>query len=787
MKKFNYVLAIALIVVCALTAFVACDNNKGGGDNPPPPATLATPQNVQMSDAGVISWTAVQNATSYVVVLNGNEFETTNTSYQVAQSLLVNDIRYSVYAKANGYNNSAKSEEGFFEGKGVTPKPQEVKVTISKTAEIKSGKSVTYDAYIDGVKAKEGEITWSLAEGKAYATIDSTGKVTANEVTGDKKIKIVATSTKNAACFAEKEVWIVARTDLTADMLAALNHAKIGFEGYDKIDLYKTDFYGNYYRTLTLPIRTAMDGSNWYAEYEDNSTGIKTGLYYKNVDGKANQVGVSFMNEEQLVPMLGDDGIAISWEDSGLYNNLTNLSIDDFEFDETTWRWMYSGNNETLSKRLIASATPYDFNVVKWGLIIDEGEIVGIYAQSADDYQIAEGYKAVQELYLAINASESVKVPTISTFTHDEQYDELYDRLQTAIDNMRALDSYTLDFYEMTSSAYGSSYKGFVETITDDLCYFTPYTVKYDNNQNEIRTYTENAAYGYKKITDNLYNTFSEKTKTDESEQTTYNANRAYQKSFANAKPSFAFSAEIFSEYSYDEDSDTYTYFVNEAMCGVASTFYYGVGNDINLYGIFATKGILIGTTFTPFVVVKDGYITEACFYTYLGTMYSTVMIKYSDFNTTTNPAGVNVSFDTRQVPTEWNQLTIQVRDDESSTTEDDVETNALEYLNQFYGKDMATLMPFFGDVLGDTYGFGLTTKKIPGGSKVFKQSIVFYYDVPLDVDYTINSSLTAVREMLTAKGFVRNEYDEYHDEVNGIWIAPIDQNLDFVIYVWKD
>lgn len=786
MKKYNSILAIVLIVVCALTAFVACDNNDGGGETPVP-STLSAPQNVEMSDAGVITWSAVQNATSYVVVLNGSEFETTNTSYQVAQGLLVNDIRYSVYAKAEGYNSSAKSEEGFFKGKGITPPIKEVRVTISKTAEIMSGKSVTYEAYIDGTKAKDGEVKWSIAEGKEYATIDANGKVTASEVTVDKMIKIVATSTENSECFAEKEVWIVARTDLTADMLAALNHAKIGFEGYDKIDLYKTDYYGNFDRTLTLPIRTAMDGTNWYAEYEDNSTGIKTGLYYKNVDGKANQVGVSFMNEEQLVPMLGDDGVAVTWENSGLYNNLTNLSTDDFKFDEDKWRWMYNGDDETLSKRLIASATPYDFNVVKWGLIIDEGEIVGIYAQSADDYQIAEGYKAVQELYLAINASESVKVPTINKFTHDEQYDELYDRLQTAIDNMRALDSYTLDFYEMTSSAYGSSYKGFVETVTNDLCYFTPYTVKYDNSQNEIRTYAENSSYGYKKITDSLYNSYSENEKTDESAQATYNANRAFEKPFANARPSFAFSAEIFNEYSFDEDSNAYTYYVNEAMCGVASTFFYGVGNDINLYGIFATKGILTGTTFTPFVVVKDGYITEACFYFYLGTMFGVVTIKYSNFNAATIPEDVNVTFDTRQVPTEWNQLTIQVRDEESSTTADDVETNALEYLNQFYDKDMATLMPFFGDVLGDTYGFGLTTKKIPGGMKVFKQAIVFYYDVPLDVDYTINSSLTAVREMLTAKGFVRNEYDEYHDEENGIWVAPMDQSLDFVIYVWKD
>ena len=76
---------------------------------------------------------------------------------------------------------------------------------------------------------------------------------------------------------------------------------------------------------------------------------------------------------------------------------------------------------------------------------------------------------------------------------------------------------------------------------------------------------------------------------------------------------------------------------------------------------------------------------------------------------------------------------------------------------------------------------------KVPGGSKTAKNALCLYYDVPLDVDYTINSSLNAVREFLKEKGFVRNKYDEYHDEANGIWVAPIDQSLDFIIYVWKD
>lgn len=781
MKKYTNILIATLIVVCALTALTACDLN--GGDKAP--AQLDTPQNVEMAQSGLITWSPVENAKSYVVVLNGEEYATTQTSYQVAS--IVNDIRYSVYAKADGYIDSKKSEEKLFSGTGIKPAPQDVVVTLSKTAEVKSGRSVTLKAYIDGVEATSDQIVWRITDGAQYATIDDNGKFIAAEVAGDKCVKVVATSVENEDCYAEKEIWIVAKTVLNQDMLATLNHAKVGFEGYDKIDLYKTDLFGSFYRTITLPIRTAMDGVNWYAEYEDSSTGLKTGLYYTNRNGYANQISVSLMNEEQYVPMIGDNDELVTWESAGLYNSLTNLSTDDFEFDENTWRWMYRGN-ESLSKRLVAAATPYDFEVKEWGLIIDDGEILGIYAQSKDDYQIVEGYKAIQSLYLAVNTSDSVVVPTISRFEHDEQYDELYNKLQTAIDNMRALDSYTLDFYQMTNSQYGSSYGGYVETVTNDLCYFNPFSVKYDGNQNEIRTYENNSAYGYKKINDRLYNSFSENEKTDESDTTTYRANRAYNASFANAKPSFAFSSEIFTGYAEDEDAGTTTYYVNSTMCSVASTFYYGVGNDINLYGIFATTGFTTSTSFTPFVVIKDGYIVESCFYFYLGSMYGVVMIKYGDFNSATIPDGVNVTLETKQVPNEWSQLTIQVRNEESSTTGDDEEVNALTYLKQFFAKDdIGEILPFFGNVLGDTYGFGMTTTKTPGGTKVAKSAIVFYYDVPLDIDYTINSSMFAVREYLKEKGFVRNRYDEYHDVENGIWVAPVDSSLDFLIYVWKD
>lgn len=64
-------------------------------------------------------------------------------------------------------------------------------------------------------------------------------------------------------------------------------------------------------------------------------------------------------------------------------------------------------------KKVVASANPYNFEPKALGLLIDEGQVMGIYAESNDDYSISEGYLAVQELFVAINKGETVVVPQI--------------------------------------------------------------------------------------------------------------------------------------------------------------------------------------------------------------------------------------------------------------------------------------------------------------------------------------------------------------------------------------
>lgn len=656
----------------------------------------------------------------------------------------------------------------------VKPPVYDTKVAISGPSEVRSGESIKLTATV--TDADDKTVSWSITSGQEFASIAEDGTLTAKEVDGDKIVEVTATSNFNSEIKTSKHITIISNAVLTEEMLESLKTDKIGYEGYVNVKLYTIGLFEKLHSTYTYMTKTAMDGTNWYTEYEDGNTGVSRGLYFKNHNNLACQVGVSFMNEEQYEPMLDEKGHTVSWNDAGLYNNFQNLQVSDFTYNEKTGRYDYSGNDKNMPSKIIASANPYDFIVTGFSLIIEDGEIIGIYSQSGIDYTIANGYKAIQELVVTINYGDVVEVPTINKFTHDD----IHDDLQVAINNMRNLDSYSLNFREITKSYLSSTYtqSGFKETIVNDNCYFDPYTVEYNSDKTEVEVYEDNDSYGYKKISDMLYNTYNQNF------DGTYSASRAYEDEFSAAKPSFEFAAEIFTSYYPDPTDGTVTYYVNDVMCSVASTFFYGVGNDINLYGIFATIGRTSdNSTFTPYVVVKDGYIVEAGFYFYMGTIYGVVILTYSDFNTATLPDGVNVEFEKRNVPSSWEELTLIVSEVEGSTG-DDIEVNAAEYLKElFKDENILDKMPFFGVPLGDTYGFGITTFHIPFGSDTAKSAINFYYDVPLDLNSTIESSLKKIEQYLLDLGFEKNAYGEFNK--GNIWVAPTDTNLDLMIYVW--
>lgn len=768
MKK---ILVIFMVLVLVLSlALVACQDKVGPSQTPNTKTKLSQPQGLKVNINALISWEKVNGATSYELTINGETFTVETTSYQADKML---DFTVSVVAKGEGYYDSdpatTEFESIWKQDKPVVDEKKDIVIGIEGSSHVNSNGSIQLKANVTGTT--NTVVVWEVVEGGEYATIDEKGLLTAVEVNSDKFIKVKCTSKEDSKASAEKLLVLRARSVLTQDMLDEIaNKSKLSFVGYLNINLYTIALNPKLAQTLTYNVETAMDGENWFAQYE-SALGVKQQLFYKNRGGFANQVGLSLMNDELYSPMLDDNDNRITWEESGLYNNFVGLTVADFTFDENEWRWVYTAKNTDFMKKVVASANPYDFDPVGLSLIIDNGEIVGFSAIAGDDYSIASNYNAIQELFVAVAFGNTVDVPQITKYSTDVIHTELAE----ALDNMHALSSFKVTSREVIRNIYSSMYMrtGYYEYVTENLCHFEPFEFEYNSRYEEIITPLVNQSYGYKKIREHLYNSYFENS------DGSFSASRAYETEFNDARPSFGFAPEIFRYYFRNEDEGTITYYVDELMNSVATTFYKGLGNDVALYGIFAQAD---GDGLTPYVTVKDGYIVESGFYFYLGSMWGVITMEYSDFNETEVPTEKNVSFKTRNIPSSWDELTIIVND--SDEVQGDIEVNALDFFKEFFAnEDIADVLPFFGNALGDTYGFAMTSYHI-GHDKKTHRIVNMYFDVPLDLDYSINTTMSAIKDYLTANGFVKNAGGEY--ELGDIVVFPTEVDLDFFIYVWK-
>lgn len=761
MKRFLSV----VMVLCLLFSLAACVKT---------PVKLDAPQNVKASDSALLSWDAVANATGYVVTIDGQEFTTNETSFQAPNA--ERSFNFTVKAVADGYDDSDETASSFTYVPPYIPpvEDDDVMMAIVGASDVRSNQSITLKARINGVATNA--VVWQIVEGSDYIESVADGVVKAKKVDSDHIVRIKATSTEHEDVFAEKVLTVLAKTELTQAMLDVFNGKnKVSFEGYINIALFTMGATGNVPQgNYVNTVQTSMDGENWYAKYDSTGTGVTQGMYVKKKDGLAQQIQVSLMNDEEYVPIKDDDGSNVAWADSGMYNSFNGLSVDDFYFDETAWQWTYKSTTDGFIKRVVASANPYEFEPINLTLIIEDGEIMGIHSKSAESRKVVQGYIAQMDLYVAINFTDTVEIPTISKYVHEEIHDEL----DQAIKNMRSLTSYKVDFVK-SARMFGLSspvQDGFEEIVTPNECYFRSYDLALQDG--EVVHKFDEGGYGFRKISDEFYNSYAYSTDTDK-----YHASRAYNGKFANAKASFMFAPELFNKVYRDEETGEITYYVDEIMCQVATTWYCAPGTDMSLYGLFATNYLASIYQYEPYVTVKDGYITEAGFFFNMSEMYGNVIITFSDFNAASLDEDHldNVKFETRQIPTAWSQLDIEVSKQDGQT-ETETTVNAAEYLNEKFGS--ADAIPFFGNVLGDCFGFAMTTSYMPSHSSRLYSAVMFYYDVPVDLNYTLDSSMNVIKQMLIEQGFTPNGAGEYSK--NGLWIAPTDDGLDLKIYVWQ-
>lgn len=100
------------IAVLALLTLYGCVKDE--------PKVLTAPTNVTISEEGYITWDEVENATSYIVTINGESFVVTTNSYQVKD--LKKDFSFTVKALADGYTTSPESDAKSFTGTAASDK-----------------------------------------------------------------------------------------------------------------------------------------------------------------------------------------------------------------------------------------------------------------------------------------------------------------------------------------------------------------------------------------------------------------------------------------------------------------------------------------------------------------------------------------------------------------------------------------------------------------------------------------------------------------------------------------
>lgn len=780
-KKIITSLICAVMVVAFSMGIVGC------GELP----QLATPQNVDCSDSGLITWDPVEHADYYAVVLNDKKYRSDTTSYQVGST--VNDFTYAVIALADkGYSMSDPSETKTFKGKPLTPpvNPLFENLTVSVTGNqlVGSGRSTQLLAAVnlpDGGIA-EGGVTWEVVAGKEYGTVDQTGLFTAATVEEDQDVTVRATSKQNTSKYGEITIGVACQPSLTDAMLDDLKDPYISFDGYMDIDLYTFGLYVTYVRTENLyGISAQMNGERWHASYVDDY-GYTSAIDYKNEGGIAQQVVLSLMNDEEYYPMTDSRGDTVSWEDAGLKNQFVSLTASDFEFDEQSWRYYYTGGDDELAQKMVTSASPYDFTVNRFGLIIEGGELLGIYAESKETYTVSEGYMAIEKLYSYVNCGEeNVTVPEISKF---EKNPELqgggridHDSLSDAIEAMQSLTSYKMDVSFSTNFQGTRMLNGYTETVVDGDYFFQPYNINATTGAYE---YEAGYEYGYHRVNDNLYNSYA----TDKDDSSKFVAWRAFKGSMDNAKASFAFAPEIFTSYAGDatfDEKPAKLYMAHNSMCYVATTLYYGVGTDMPLYGQFAMTWDMIWE-YPPVLIVQDGHIVFAQFFFLLGDMYGSMNIEYYDFDTATLPDKASNydwgnDYEARNVPASWSEITVE--DDTLYEDQDTLVVSADEFFELMFGDD-GKKVPFFGEVLEDSFGFAMTSYRILKYQSQAAHTLVLYYDVPLDNSRSLETAIKTVQTFLVEKGFEPNARGEYVKD--NIVVEPYDQDLDFIIYVWK-
>ncbi|HBF15294.1 MAG TPA: hypothetical protein DDW30_06390, partial [Clostridiales bacterium] len=238
MKK---TVAVILLLAMLLVSLASCANAVKDPTETGEPK-LARPENLTVSESGLISWTAVPNATGYTVTVGTVTAEVSGTSYQATAT--DTDFNFSVVAKAAGYTDS-DAATGTYHTAVTPPVPENpISVAVKGKSEVYAGHTVTLSATVSGTE--DTAVVWSILRGGEFATIDPiSGALTAkSDINGDQIIEVEARCLADETAFGTRTITVVSRPILTQEMLDRLaGQSKLAFEGMLDIKVYNFGLY----------------------------------------------------------------------------------------------------------------------------------------------------------------------------------------------------------------------------------------------------------------------------------------------------------------------------------------------------------------------------------------------------------------------------------------------------------------------------------------------------------------------------------------------------------------
>ena len=442
MKKSFKFLSIAILLIIVLMAFVACNDDKDTVVT-----SLATPENLG-ANGSTISWSAVEGASSYEIIVDNQEAQTTeNVYYRVDISSIGS---YTIKVRAVGTNTKGETIYSEYAEFIFTKSKKLAKPTIA--AREQTDKTITWAAvenassYLVVTKNSSGETIHSDYQEATSFTIDGSSYDTVGKYTI--QIKAIPDSTKTEYANSDASVaYYVVSKKLSAPTIASVSSTAITWTSISGSVSYKLWVYKEGDTTGKWP-KTFQTTSNSYAFSSmglDDAPATGSDKYYC------------------IIQALGDGEVYLTSNESTRDTNfdLSNVvTIDEntiqYAFNNTTKKWEVTFETEnvdllssfTITLKTTKADNTSSMPTIQETIWVKEGTFE-FTAYTSEDYDAARTYY--------VKSASDVYVKNTEDFKSGTDYYTFDGKDYTKVENIAYLEN-AIEYYVKHEANYAGDY-----------------------------------------------------------------------------------------------------------------------------------------------------------------------------------------------------------------------------------------------------------------------------------------------------------------------------------------